>query len=102
MLLGVGPDIDGQPGGVQSEAEVFRRKYSDLRCAWKRSGWSQPTRIKEARAAALSAVSDLNCCRRSVGNIATRLRLSEAILHLLRTAGGDAQARMDVERNCEA
>ncbi len=82
------------------EAEVFRRKYSDLRLRMEALGIETANRDRaKIEQRLLSAVSDLQLLQKERAEYRDQtLRLSEAILHLLKTStGGDAQARMEVE-----
>jgi hypothetical protein len=82
------------------QAEVFRRKYSDLQLRMEALGLESADRDRaKLEQRLLSAVSDLHLLQKERGQYRDQsLRLSEAILHLLKTStGGDARARMDVE-----
>jgi hypothetical protein len=82
------------------QAEVFRRKYSDLQLRMEALGLESADKDRaKLEQRLLSAVSDLQLLQKEREQYRDQsLRLSEAILHLLKTsAGGDAQARMDVE-----
>jgi hypothetical protein len=82
------------------QAEVFRRKYSDLEMRMEALGLESADKDRaKLEQRLLSAVSDLQLLQKERGQYRDQaLRLSEAILHLLKTStGGDAQARMDVE-----
>ena len=82
------------------QAEVFRRKYSDLELRMEALGLESADRNKaKLEQRLLGAVSDLRLLQKEREQYRDQsLRLSEAILHLLKTStGGDAQARMDVE-----
>ncbi len=82
------------------QAEVFRRKYSDLEMRMEALGLEAADKDRaKLEQRLLSAVSDLQLLQKERGQYRDQaLRLSEAILHLLKTStGGDAQARMDVE-----
>jgi len=82
------------------QAEVFRRKYSDLEMRMEALGLESADKNRaKLEQRLLSAVSDLQLLQKERGQYRDQaLRLSEAILHLLKTStGGDAQARMDVE-----
>ena len=82
------------------EAEVFRRKYSDLQLRMEALGL-EPAKKDRAKIEQrlLNAVSDLRLMQKEREQYRDEmLGLSEAILHLLKTStGGDAQARMEVE-----
>ena len=82
------------------EAEVFRRKYSDLQLRMVALGLESANKDRaKVEQRLLSAVSDLRLMQKEREQYRDQmLRLSEAILHLLKTStGGDAQARMEVE-----
>jgi hypothetical protein len=82
------------------EAEVFRRKYSDLQLRMEALGLAAADKDRaKIEQRLLSAVSDLQLLQKEREEYRDQnLRLSEAILHLLKTStGGDAQARMEVE-----
>jgi hypothetical protein len=82
------------------QAEVFRRKYSDLQLRMEALGLESADKDRaKLEQRLLSAVSDLQLLQKEREQYRDQsLRLSEAILHLLKTStGGEAQARMDVE-----
>jgi hypothetical protein len=82
------------------EAEVFRRKYSDLQLRMEALGLDAANKDRaKIEQRLLSAVSDLQLMQKEREEYRDQaLRLSEAILHQLKTStGGDAQARMEVE-----
>ena len=82
------------------QAEVFRRKYSDLQLRMEALGLESADKDRaKIEQRLLSAVSDLQLLQKEREQYRDQsLRLSEAILHLLKTStGGDAQARMEVE-----
>jgi hypothetical protein len=82
------------------EAEVFRRKYWDLHLRMEALGLESANKDRaKLEQRLLSAVSDLHLMQKEREHYRDRvLGLSEAVLHLLKTAtGGDAQARMEVE-----
>jgi hypothetical protein len=82
------------------EAEVFRRKYTDLRLRMEALGLEAADKDRaKLEQRLLSAVSDLQLSQKEREQYRDQsLRLSEAILHLLKTStGGDAEARMEVE-----
>jgi hypothetical protein len=82
------------------QAEVFRRKYSDLQLRMEALGLESADKDRaKLEQRLLSAVSDLRLLQKEREQYRDQsLRLSEAILHLLKTStGGDAQARMEVE-----
>jgi hypothetical protein len=82
------------------QAEVFRRKFSGLELRMEALGLESADKDRaKLEQRLLSAVSDLQLLQKERGEYRDQsLRLSEAILHLLKTStGGDAQARMEVE-----
>jgi len=82
------------------QAEVFRRKHSDLELRMEALGLESADKDRaKLEQRLLSAVSDLQLLQKEREQYRDQsLRLSEAILHLLQTStGGDAQARMEVE-----
>ena len=82
------------------QAEVFRRKYSDLHLRMEALGLESADKDRaKLEQRLLSAVSDLRLLQKEREQYRDQsLQLSEAILHLLKTStGGDAQARMEVE-----
>jgi hypothetical protein len=82
------------------QAEVFRRKYSDLELRMEALGLEAADKDRaKLEQRLLSAVSDLQLLQKEREQYRDQsLQLSEAILHLLKTStGGDAQARMEVE-----
>jgi hypothetical protein len=82
------------------QAEDFRRKYSDLQLRMEALGLESADKDRaKLEQRLLSAVSDLQLAQKEREQYRDQsLRLSEAILHLLKTStGGDARARMDVE-----
>ena len=82
------------------QAEVFRRKYSDLQLRMEALGLESADKDRaKLEQRLLSAVSDLRLLEKEREEYRDQsLRLSEAILHLLKTStGGGAQARMEVE-----
>jgi hypothetical protein len=83
-----------------AEAELFRRKYSDLQLRMEALGLeaaNKDTGKLEQRL--LTAVSDLQLLQKEREQYRDQmLRLTEAMLHLLKTStGGDAKARAEVE-----
>jgi hypothetical protein len=87
------------------EAEVYRRKYSDLQLRMEALGIESANKDRaKIEQRLLSAVSDLQVVQKEREQYRDQaLRLSEAILRLLKTStGGDAQARMDVETQLRA
>lgn len=82
------------------QAEVFRRKCSGLELRMEALGLESADKDRaKIEQRLLSAVSDLQLLQKEREEYRDQsLRLSEAILHLLKTStGGDAQARMEVE-----
>src|SRR5438045_5456016 len=82
------------------EAEVYRRKYSDLELRMEALGLEAANKDRaKLEQRLLTAVADLQVLQKERDEFRDQaLRLSEAILHLLKTSpGGDAQARMEVE-----
>lgn len=82
------------------QAEVFRRKSSDLELRMEALGLESADKDRaKLEQRLLSAVSDLQLLQKEREQYRDKaLQLSEAILHLLKTStGGDAQARMEVE-----
>jgi hypothetical protein len=82
------------------QAEVFRRKFSDLELRMEALGLDAADKDRaKLEQRLLSAVSDLQSLHKEREQYRDQsLRLSEAILHLLKTStGGEAQARMEVE-----
>ena len=83
-----------------AEAEVFRRKYSDLQLRMEALGLDAASKDRaKIEQRLLNAVSDLQLAQKEREQYRDQmLRLTEAMLHLLKTStGGDAQARMEVE-----
>jgi hypothetical protein len=83
-----------------AEAEVFRRKYSDLELRMEALGLQSASKDRaKLEQRLLSAVSDLQLAQKERAEFRDQmLRLNEAIFRYLQTSqGGDAQARMDVE-----
>ena len=82
------------------EAEVFRRKYSDLQLRMEalglESGGKDRAKLEQRL---LNAVSDLRLMQQEREKYRDQvLGLSEVVMHLLKTStGGDALARMEVE-----
>jgi hypothetical protein len=82
------------------EAEVFRRKYSDLQLRMEALGLDGANKDRaKLEQRLLSAVSDLRLMQKDRERYRDEmLGLSEAIIHLLKTStGGEALARMEVE-----
>jgi len=83
-----------------AEAELFRRKYSDLQLRMEALGLEAANKDKaKLEQRLLSAVSDLQLLQKEREQYRDQmLRLTEAMLNLLKTStGGDAKARMEVE-----
>jgi hypothetical protein len=83
-----------------AEAELFRRKYSELQLRMEALGLDAANKDRaKLEQRLLSAVSDLQLARKEREEYRDQmLRLTEAMLNLLKTStGGDARARMDVE-----
>ena len=83
-----------------AEVEVFRRKYSDLQLRMEALGLDAASKDRaKIEQRLLNAVSDLQLAQKEREQYRDQmLRLTEAMLHLLKTStGGDAQARMEVE-----
>src|SRR5437870_8691671 len=83
-----------------AEAEVFRRKYSDLELRMEALGLASASKDRaKLEQRLLSAVSDLHLAQKERDEYRDQmLRLNEAMLHYLKTSqSGDAQARMGVE-----
>jgi len=82
------------------EAEVFRRKYSDLELRMEALGLASASKDRaKLEQRLLAAVSDLRLKQKERDDFRDQLLgLNEALLRYLQTTeGGDAQARMDVE-----
>ena len=83
-----------------AEAELFRRKYSDLELRMEALGLQSASKDRtKLEQRLLAAVSDLQFAQKERDEYRDQmLRLNEALLRYLKTSqGGDAQARMDVE-----
>ena len=83
-----------------AEAELFRRKYSDLQLRMEALGLDAAHKDKsKLEQRLLSAVSDLKLAQKERDQYRDQmLQLTEAMLQLLKTStGGDAKARMEVE-----
>jgi hypothetical protein len=83
-----------------AEAELFRRKYSDLALRMEALGLQSTSKDRaKLEQRLLAAVSDLQLAQKERDEYRDQmLRLNEALLRYLQTSqGGDAQARMDVE-----
>jgi hypothetical protein len=83
-----------------AEAEVFRRKYSDLELRMEALGLQSASKDRaKLEQRLLAAVSDLQLAQKERDEYRDQmLRLNEAVLRYLKTSqGGNAQARMDLE-----
>ncbi len=83
-----------------AEAEVFRRKFSDLQLRMEALGLASANKDRaKLEQRLLTAVSDLQLAQKDRDQFRDQmLRLSETVLHYLKTTeGGDAQARGEVE-----
>ena len=83
-----------------AEAELFRRKYSDLELRMEALGLPSADKNRaKLEQRLLAAVSDLQLAQKERDQFRDQmLRLNEAMFRYLKTSqGGDAQARMDVE-----
>jgi hypothetical protein len=83
-----------------AEAELFRRKYSDLQLQMEALGLASASKDRaKLEQRLLAAVSDLQLAQKEREEYRNQmLRLDEAVLCYLKTSqSGDAKARMDVE-----
>jgi cell shape-determining protein MreC len=83
-----------------AEAELFRRKFSDLQLRMEALGLESANKDRaKLEQRLLTAVSDLRLARKERDQFRDQmLRVNESMLRYLKTSqGGDAQARMDVE-----
>src|SRR5256884_4926071 len=83
-----------------AEAELFRRKYSDLELRMEALGLASASKDRaKLEQRLLAAVSDLRLTQKERDEYRDQtLRLNEAMWRYLKTAqSGDAQARLDVE-----
>jgi hypothetical protein len=83
-----------------AEAELFRRKYSDLELRMEALGLQSADKDRsKLEQRLLAAVSDLQLAQKERDEFRDQmLRLNEAMFRYLQMSqGGDAQARMDVE-----
>jgi hypothetical protein len=83
-----------------AEAEMFRRKYSDLELRMEALGLASANKDRtKLEQRLLAAVSDLQLAQKEREEYRDEmLRLNETVLCYLKTSkGGDAKARMDVE-----
>src|SRR5438552_16515302 len=92
--------LTGSLAESNAEAELFRRKYSDLELRMEALGLASVNKDRsKLEQRLLSAVSDLQLAQKERDEYRDQmLRLNEAMLRYLKTSqSGDAQARMDVE-----
>src|SRR5256886_229972 len=83
-----------------AEAELFRRKFSDLNLRMEALGLASANKDRaKIEQRLLAAVSDLQLAQKERDEYRDQmLRLNEAMLRYLKMSqGGDAQARMEVE-----
>jgi hypothetical protein len=83
-----------------AEAELFRRKYSDLQLRMEALGLDVANKDRaKLEQRLLAAVSDLQLAQKERAQYRDQmLRLSESMLQLLKSStGGDAKARMELE-----
>ncbi len=83
-----------------AEAELFRRKFSDLQLRMEALGLASANKDRaKLEQRLLTAVSDLQLAQKERDQYRDQMmQLSETMLRYLKTAeGGDPQARMDVE-----
>ena len=83
-----------------AEAELYRRKYSDLQLRMEALGIESASKDRaKLEQRLLNAVSDLQLAQKERERYRDQmLQLSEAMLNLLKTStGGDAKARMELE-----
>ena len=83
-----------------AEAELFRRKFSDLQLRMEALGLASANKDRaKIEQRLLTAVSDLQLAQKERDEYRDQmLRLNEAMLRYLKTSqGGDAQARLDLE-----
>jgi hypothetical protein len=83
-----------------AEAEVFRRKYSDLELRMEALGLEAASKDRaKLEQRLLAAVSDLRLAQEERDELRDQiLRTNESVLQYLKSSrGGDAQARMNVE-----
>lgn len=109
-VAGLRKQLEGQREAVKTltdslaesnaEAELFRRKYSDLQLRMEALGLDAANKDRaKLEQRLLAAVSDLQLAQKEREQYRDQmLRLSEAMLQLLKTStGGDARARADLE-----
>ena len=88
-----------------AEAELFRRKFSDLQLRMEALGLESANKDRaKLEQRLLAAVSDLQLAEKRRDEFRDQmLRLNETIMQYLRTSqGGDAKARMEVEAQLRA
>ena len=88
-----------------AEAELFRRKFSDLQLRMEALGLESANKDRaKLEQRLLAAVSDLQLAEKQRDDFRDQmLRLNETIMQYLRSSqGGDAKARMDVEAQLRA
>ena len=88
-----------------AEAELFRRKFSDLQLRMEALGLESANKDRaKLEQRLLAAVSDLQLAEKQRDDFRDQmLRLNETMMQYLRTSqGGDAKARMDVEAQLRA
>jgi hypothetical protein len=88
-----------------AEAELFRRKFSDLQLRMEALGLESANKDRaKLEQRLLAAVSDLQLAEKQRDDFRDQmLRLNETIMQYLRTSqGADAKARMDVEAQLRA
>jgi hypothetical protein len=92
--------LTGSLAESNAEAELFRRKYSDLELRMEGLGLASASKNRaKLEQRLLAAVSDLHLAQKEGDEYRDQmLRVQEAMLRYLKTSqGGDTQARMDVE-----
>jgi len=92
--------LTGSLAESNAEAELFRRKYSDLQLQMAALGLASANKDRaKLEQRLLAAVSDLQFAQKERGEYRDQmLRLDEAVLCYLKTSqSADAKARMDVE-----
>ena len=92
--------LTGSLAESNAEAELFRRKYSDLQLQTEALGLASANKDRaKLEQRLLAAVSDLHLAQKARDEYRDQmLRLDEAVLCYLKTSqSGDAKARMDVE-----
>jgi hypothetical protein len=92
--------LTGSLAESNAEAELFRRKYSDLQLQMEALGLASANKDRaKLEQRLLAAVSDLQLAQKERDEYRDQmLRLEEAVLCYLKTSqSGDAKARMDVE-----